>query len=295
VRSLFYRLAMIGGQGGLVMAVGYLADGQGDIVLAWQQVFGALALLLLAAGAWHALALPRPALDTTAPARRPPAQGAAPALGAAAWQVFSRFFRRSDIVAVLAFLLLYRLAEAQLLKLATPFLLDARTAGGLGLDNTGVGLAYGTVGVAALTVGGLLGGWVVSRLGLRRALWPLMLCLHLPNLVYVALAAWQPEGLGPVTLAVGLEQFGYGLGFTVYMVFMLMVAERRPDGPDKTAHYALCTGFMALGMMLPGMAAGWLQEHLGYTAFFVWVCVATLPSLAAAARLRIDPAFGRRD
>jgi PAT family beta-lactamase induction signal transducer AmpG len=142
-------------------------------------------------------------------------------------------------------------------------------------------------------VGGLLGGWLVAQGGLKRLWWPLVLAMHVPNLVFVALAAAQPASLWVVSAAVALEQFGYGLGFTVYMVYMLMVASAR-DNPHKTAHYALCTGFMALGMMLPGMAAGWLQSCLGYLNFFLWVCLATLPSFAAAAWVRIDPAFGRK-
>jgi PAT family beta-lactamase induction signal transducer AmpG len=160
------------------------------------------------------------------------------------------------------------------------------------------------VGISALTLGGLLGGWVISRGGLKRLLWPLMICMHLPNTVFVALAWWQPSSLWLVSAAVAVEQFGYGFGFTAYMVYMLMVAgghDGAPgtDGaggpnPHKTAHYALCTGFMALGMMLPGMGAGWLQTQLGYVNFFIWACVATLPSFAAAALLRIDPAFGRK-
>ena len=174
-------------------------------------------------------------------------------------------------------------------------MLDPPSAGGLGLKTSDVGIAYGTVGVSALVLGGLLGGWVISRAGLRKTLWPLMFCMHIPNLVFVALALWQPTGLSLVSGAIALEQFGYGFGFTAYLVYMLMVAGG-PDGASvhKTAHYALCTGFMALGMMLPGMWAGWLQDRLGYFNFFIWACVATLPSFVAAAMIRIDPAFGRR-
>jgi PAT family beta-lactamase induction signal transducer AmpG len=180
-----------------------------------------------------------------------------------------------------------------LLKLVTPFLLDAPSAGGLGLQTQDVGIAYGTVGVAALTVGGLTGGWVISRWGLKRVFWPLMVCMHLPNGVFVAMAVWQPQDLMVISLGLAVEQFGYGFGFAAYLVFMLMVAEAR-DNPHKTAHYALCTGFMALGMMLPGMAAGWIQTQLGYQNFFIWGCLATLPSFWAAARVRIDPNFGQR-
>lgn len=293
VRSLFYRFSMIAGQGGLVVAAGWLAERQGSVLLAWQQVFGVLGAVLVAAAAWHALVLPRPLADRPAPRRADQA-----ALWRDALQVFAAFFRQPGIGRVLAFLLLYRLAEAQLLKLVTPFMLDAPAAGGLGLKTQDVGIAYGTAGVAALTVGGLLGGWVISRIGLRRALWPMIACLHLPNLLYVALAWAQPQALWLVSAAVAVEQLGYGFGFTAYMVFMLMVAERGTtgqDNPHKTAHYALCTGFMALGMMLPGMVAGWLQAQLGYLGFFAWVCVAALPSLVAAALVRIEPGFGQRD
>ncbi|OGA98656.1 MAG: MFS transporter [Burkholderiales bacterium RIFCSPHIGHO2_12_FULL_69_20] len=296
VRSTFYRLAMIAGQGGLVMLAGWLQQRHGGtpaaVVDSWRLVFWLLAGGFVVAAAWHAWALPRPAADVAAPRQA--------ALAREALAVFAAFFRRPDIGRILAFLLLYRFAEAQALKLVTPFLLDARAAGGLALGTQAVGLAYGTVGVAALTLGGLLGGWVISRGGLKRLLWPLMLCMHLPNGLFVAMAVWQPQDLWLVSTALAAEQFGYGFGFTAYMVFMLMVAEgSRPGGggenPHKTAHYAICTGFMALGMMLPGMAAGWLQSQLGYTGFFVWVCVATLPSFIAAALLHIDPAYGRRD
>jgi PAT family beta-lactamase induction signal transducer AmpG len=296
VRSTCYRLAMIGGQGGLVVLAGWLAEQHGGFQRAWALVFWLLAALFVGAALWHAWALPRPAADRPQPRH------------AAFWQefaaVFAAFFRRPGIARILAFLLLYRFAEAQLLKLVTPFMLDPPSAGGLGLKTQDVGIAYGTVGVTALTLGGLLGGWVISRGGLKRLLWPLMLAMHGPNAVFIALAAWQPQHLGLVSAAVALEQFGYGFGFTAYMVYMLMVAgghDGAPgtDGaggpnPHKTAHYALCTGFMALGMMIPGMWAGWLQAQLGYLFFFVWACVATLPSFAAAALLRIDPVFGRK-
>jgi PAT family beta-lactamase induction signal transducer AmpG len=291
VRSTFYRLSMIGGQGGLVYLAGWLTEHHGSVVQAWVWVFALLAALFALAALWHLWALPRPAAD--APVPRPSHGGTS--FAADFGKVFAAFFSKPHIVRIVAFLLLYRFAEAQLLKLVTPFLLDARTVGGLGLKTQEVGIAYGTVGVTALTLGGLLGGWVISRGGLKRLLWPLMICMHLPNTVFVALAVWQPTSLVVVSAGLALEQFGYGFGFTAYMVFMLMVAGGA-DGSalHKTAHYALCTGFMALGMMLPGMWAGWLQQQLGYTQFFIWACVATLPSFAAAAWVRIDPEFGKR-
>jgi MFS transporter, PAT family, beta-lactamase induction signal transducer AmpG len=291
VRSTCYRLAMIAGQGGLVWLAGDLAERMGQPALAWRGVFALMAIFFVAAAIYHAWALPRPAQDgPTAPTAQTRGHFASEFL-----VVFAAFFRKPEILRILAFLLLYRFAEAQLLKLVTPFMLDPLSAGGLGLTTKDVGIAYGTVGVSALTVGGLLGGWVISQLGLKRCLWPLMLCMHVPNLVFIALAAWQPQSLWLVSGAIALEQFGYGFGFTAYMVYMLLVAGGA-DGSalHKTAHYALCTGFMALGMMLPGMWAGWLQTQLGYVNFFIWGCIATLPSFAAAALLRIDPAFGRK-
>jgi PAT family beta-lactamase induction signal transducer AmpG len=296
VRSTSYRLAMIAGQGGLVVLAGHLQQQSGSVTLAWSIVFGSLAAFFAVVATYHAFALPRPAIDRPAPR------------SSTFWRdfaaVFAAFFRKPGIGRILAFLLLYRFAEAQLLKLVLPFLLDPASAGGLGLTTQDVGIAYGTVGVAALVLGGLLGGWVISQAGLKRTLWPLMLCMHLPNGLFVALALWQPADLGLVSAAIALEQFGYGFGFTAYLVFMLMVASgagdaatpRAGDGAavHQAAHYALCTGFMALGMMLPGLWAGWLQAQLGYAGFFTWACVATLPSFAAAALLRIDPAFGRR-
>jgi len=314
VRSLFYRLAMLFGQGALVWLAGWLQQRHGSFVTAWMGVMGVLALYFALVALWHAWALPRPAGD--APARRVGAvqgtamhggEGAGRHTGGAGRafaefaQVFAAFFRRHDIVRVLAFLLLYRFAEAQLVKLLVPFLLDPAAQGGLGLTTQEVGIVYGTFGVAALTAGGLLGGWWISRIGLTRALWPLVLAMHVPNALYVLLAVWPPGGAGAlaaVTAAVAAEQFGYGFGFAGYMVFMLRVASRSGNGsagagvaadnPNKTAHYALCTGFMALGMMLPGMWAGWLQQVLGYPLFFAWCCVATLPAFAAAAWVRLD-------
>jgi MFS transporter, PAT family, beta-lactamase induction signal transducer AmpG len=284
VRSVFFRLAMLAGQGALVVLAGRLLEAHGSPVAAWQVVFALLAGVFVVAGAWHAFVLPRPTSDHAAVRSRNTV--------AEFFAVFTAFFNKREIVTLLAFLLLYRLAEAQLQKLAAPFLLDAREQGGLALSTTQLGVVYGTAGVIALTVGGILGGLYIARVGLKRALWPLLLAMHVPNVAYVALAWAQPQDLWLIGSAIVVEQFGYGFGFTAYMVYMLMVASE--DAEHRTAHYAICTGFMALGMMLPGMAAGWLQAQMGYTLFFVWVCVATLPSFVAAALLKIDPLFGQR-
>ncbi|MBL8327392.1 MAG: AmpG family muropeptide MFS transporter [Rubrivivax sp.] len=282
VRSTFYRLAMISGQGALVVLAGRLTEQTGNTVLAWQIVFGVLALLFVLLALWHLAVLPRPAADGPVRSGR--------GIFGDFFDTFASFFAKRDILIALAFLLTYRLGEAQALKLITPFLLDPREQGGLGLSTAQVGIVYGTVGVIALTLGGILGGWAISRRGLKFWLWPMMLCVHVPNLVFVALAAWQPGDPALIAGAIAIEQFGYGFGFAAYLLFMIMIA----DGEHKTAHYALCTGFMALGMMLPGMVSGWIQSQLGYFAFFIHVCVCTLPSMLVALFLKIDPAFGRK-
>jgi PAT family beta-lactamase induction signal transducer AmpG len=284
VRSTFYRVAMISGQGGLVYLAGRLEVATGNVPLAWSIIFFVLGGFFVTLSVYHRFLLPRPASDrpAIAVAGVPPMREF--------WQVFRLFLGRRDILAVLGFLLFFRFAEAQLVKLAAPFLLDTPEAGGLGIATAQVGVVYGTVGVLALTLGGLLGGWAVSRKGLRFWLWPMVLAINVPNVVYVLLALFRPGDITVISAAVAFEQFGYGFGFAAYLLFMMMVA----DGPHKTAHYALCTGFMALGMMLPGMASGWLQEQLGYLNFFVWICLATLPSFIAAAFVRITPGYGMK-
>ncbi len=285
VRSTFYRLANIGGQGGLVYLAGELQERTGSMQTAWSVVFGVLTALFVAMALYHWLVLPRPAADVRGAGHTQSGKLARDFL-----QVFAAFFKRPGILVVLGFLLLYRFPEAQLLKLATPFLLDKAELGGLGLSTKAVGIAYGTVGLTALTLGGLLGGWVISKVGLKRALWPLILLMHVPNAVFVFLALTQPQDVVIVSTALAVEQFGYGLGFTAYLMYMILVS----DGPHRTAHYAICTGFMALGMMLPGMWSGWLQQQLGYLPFFVWVLAATIPSFAMAALIKIPEGFGKK-
>ncbi len=282
VRSTFYRLANLAGQGGLVYLAGVLEESTGSVRTAWAWVFVPPAVLLAVAGLYHALTLPKPPGDQ-------PTRVVASATGD--WlATFRAFFARPGIGTILAFLLLYRLGESQLVALARLFLLDERGGGGLGLTTKDVGLLYGTYGVAALTIGGILGGLAIARWGLRRMLWPMLACMHVPNLAYVWLAVTQPASTALIGAAVVVEQAGYGFGFTAYMVYMMLVA----DGPHKTAHYALCTGFMAAGMMLPSLPSGWLQEQIGYPWFFVWVCVACLPSVFATALIKVDPAFGKK-
>ena len=282
VRSTFYRMATLSAQGGLVYLAGRWQESAGGVVQAWTLVFGLLAIVFLVVGAYHFFALPKPASD------RPTTSGQA--LTGEFFAVFAAFLRKPGILTILAFLLLYRLAESQALKLLSPFLLDRHEVGGLGLTTQQVGIVYGTVGIIALTVGGLVGGWIISLHGLKRLLWPMIISMHVPIVAFLLLALFQPTSVWLIGTALAVEQFGYGFGFTAYMLYMMMVA----DGRHKTAHYAICTGFMALGMMLPGMAAGWIQDHIGYVKFFAWVLVCTIPSFFVIARLKIDPAFGKK-
>lgn len=283
IRSTAYRIANVVGRGAFVMLAGALEAATGDVRAAWRWVYAALAALFLMLAGYHAAVLPRPAADR---------RHAGPVLSPAALaEPVASFFRKPGIVPMVAFLLLYRLAEAQLVALVSPFLLDGRERGGLGLTTAQVGLVYGTLGIAALSLGGILGGILVARHGLGRWLWPMALAINLPNLAYVWLAVAQPESLWAISLAVGIEQFGYGFGFTAYMVACMVIAR----GGHQTVHYALCTGFMAAGMMLPGMISGWIQEQVGYPTFFLWVMVATIPGLAATAFLPLDAAEGRRE
>jgi PAT family beta-lactamase induction signal transducer AmpG len=205
-------------------------------------------------------------------------------------KAFVIFMQKKDIWNILGFLLFFRFAEAQLVKLVQPFLLDPRSDGGLGLTTSEVGIVYGTIGIIALTAGGLIGGYVISRQGLKFWLWPMVIIMHTPDLAFVYLSHVQPDNFILINAAVAFEQFGYGFGFTAYMMFMIMISQ----GEHKTAHYAICTGIMALGMMLPGMYSGALQEQIGYPRFFEWVLISTIPGFIVAGLVKIDPGFGKK-
>ena len=285
IRSTFYRLAMIFGQGLLVALAGYLEEWTGNIKLAWTILFYVLAGLFLAFSLYHRVMLPQPAADAPQAWR-----GFADVAGKFV-ETFASFFRKEHIVAALAFMLLFRFAEAQLVKMAGPFLLDSAEVGGLALSNQQVGFVYGTVGIVMLTLGGILGGLLAARNGLKSWLWWMVAAINLPNAVYIFLSFVQPESFLVINAAVAVEQFGYGFGFTAYMLYLIYISQ----GEHETAHFAICTGFMALGMMLPGMFSGWLQELMGYRNFFMWVMLATVPSFIVAALIPLKESFGRKD
>jgi len=206
------------------------------------------------------------------------------------WLALKTFFTKPHIFTALLFMLLFRFPEGQLVKIANPFLLDSTEAGGLALATEAVGFVYGTVGIIGLTIGGLLGGWCVSRHGLKRWLWPMVLSISLPDLVYVYLAATTDPSLLIVNICVFIEQFGYGFGFTAYMLYLVYFSQ----GERSTAVFSICTAMQALGMMLPGMIAGWMADHLGYLNFFWWVMGCCLVTFAVSAFIKIDPQYGKK-
>lgn len=278
IRNTFYRIAMLTGQGLLVMLAGWLEVATGKIPFAWSLVFLLLSGIFIALSLWHKYILPRPKSDRQRSGMTPQT------IWNECIHTFTSFFRKKGIGTALFFMLTYRLGESQLVKLASPFLLDDREKGGLAMTTGEVGFAYGTVGVIALLLGGILGGMAISRGGLKRWLWPMALAISLPNLVYLYLAYVQPASIPIVNACVAIEQFGYGFGFTAYTMYLMLFAE----GEYKTSHYAISTGFMALGMMLPGMCSGWIQEQIGYQYFFVWVMICCLPLFMVLPFLKIN-------
>ena len=287
IRSTFYRLSSIFGQGVLVVIAGILERKTGDIPQAWSVTLLICAAICAAITLWHTFRLPRPSSDVS---RLGNGVASAKQIFEEFGNTFATFFRKKHVWIAMAFMLLYRLPEAFLVKMMTPFLLDPIAEGGLGLSTEMVGIVYGTVGVAALTVGGILGGIAASKWGLKKALWPMAMSLTLPCLSFVFLAAFQPENMLLISSCVALDQFGYGFGFTAYMLYLIYFSE----GEFKTAHYSLCTGFMALSMMLPGMVAGYLQEAVGYVWFFGFVMVCCLVTVLVTMMLKVDPQFGKK-
>ena len=282
IRTTFYRLAAILAKGQLVILAGLIAAQSNNFPFAWSVVFGIVAALILLLGIYHRFMLPRPPADVPG--------GSGQNFKGEFLKTFAAFFQKPGIGNALLFLLVYRFGEAQLMPMAQLFCLDPHAQGGLGLSNTQVGFIYNTVGVIALIGGGLLGGFVISRHGLKYWLWPMLLAIHLPDAVFIWLAAAQPENHYAISAGIAVEQFGYGFGFASYMLYMIYLAR----GAHRTAHYALCTGFMALGMMVPGLWSGWLQAHLGYKLFFIWVLLATIPSFLVLTKISVEPEFGKR-
>ncbi|NER33013.1 MAG: AmpG family muropeptide MFS transporter [Oscillatoria sp. SIO1A7] len=278
IRSVFYRIAVIFGSGFLVVMAGLLVEQSiVSIPFSWTISLGLAALIFTAMFAYHRFVLPFPDSDADSSGRSNQQEKVA------FLEIVFSYFRQEKIAIVLAYILSYRFGEAMLVKLAQPFLLDTIEAGGLGLKTSDVGLAYGTFGVLSLIMGGILGGAVIAKYGLKKCILPMALALNLPNLFYVYMAATQPSIIWVYPL-VSLEQFGYGFGFTAFMVYLMQVAK----GEYKTSHYAISTGIMALGMMLPGMVSGYLQEKVGYPEFFMIVCLLAIPGIITIFFLPIE-------
>lgn len=283
IRSTFYRIATVAGQGALVILAGSIETSTGDIPFAWSVAFGVLSVFFLMVSLYHGWALPRPVADSARDSSR-----SAHDVFREFVDTFRSFFRKKQIWAAVAFMLLYRLPEAQLVKLINPFLLDPVSEGGLGLSTKVVGFVYGTIGIIGLTSGGIVGGIMAARGGLRRWLKPMAWSMSLTCLTFVYLSYATEPSLLTINICVFVEQFGYGFGFTAYMLYLIYFSE----GRHRTAHYSICTGFMALGMMLPGMAAGWLQETIGYRYFFIWTIVCCAATIGVCSILKIAPDFG---
>ena len=290
IRSTFYRLSSIFGQGVLVYIAGSLEKSTGNIPMSWQVTMGITAALFTAISLYHTFALPKPGRD----AQRT-ADGKPQTFGEVLSEfghTFYTYFHKPGVWLAIVFMLLYRLPEAFLLKMVNPFLLGTTATGGLALDTDTVGIVYGTIGVIALTVGGIIGGIAASRWGLKKALWPMAASMTLPCATFVYLSICLPHDLVVISTCVAVEQFGYGFGFTAYMLYMMHFSE----GKYVTAHYAICTAFMALSMMLPGLVAGYIEEAIGYRDFFWMVmacCLATVV-MTMLVRRKIEPEYGKK-
>lgn len=296
VRSTFYRIASVMGQGGLVILAGYLEENLGNIPVAWAIVFGILSLFFFGVSLYHMKVLPAPSSDHPMPGVT------VRSLGKDFCNTFVTFFRKPGILQALVFMLFYRLPEALCIKIVPPFMKASDDDGGLGLTTAEIGFINGTVGVIALLLGGICGGIAISRGGLKKWLWPMACSLTLPCVFYCLLAMWHPVSVQLISVAVFIEQFGYGFGFTAYMLYLIYFSQ----GESKTSHYAFCTAFMALGMMLPGMFAGWLHEFFmqynffgadgpqGYVNFFWLVMLTCVATFIACAVIRIPASFGKK-
>jgi len=280
MRSTFYRLAMITGQGLIVILAGFLENYYGDNTKAWSITMIAAAILMLSLTIANFFVTPKYETSEAIVQEKPESF----------LEVFISFFKKPNIGIALAFILSYRLGESQLVKMAAPFLLDKTSAGGLEYSTEAVGTIYGTVGVIMLSLGGILGGILISKDGLKKWMLPMVLSLNIPNAMYAILALTKTTSLSAVIATVVLEQFGYGFGFAAFLIFLIYTAE----GISKTSHYAIATGFMALGMMLPGMVSGYIQEWLGYGGFFVWVVIAALPALFLLRFIKYPADYGKK-
>ncbi len=288
IRSTFYRLASLFGSGVLIMLAGNLQTWmKGSIKYSWSLVFYGMAGIFIAIMLWHTRALPKPKTDKGLTGDITPKD-----VIKELWETIKTFFTKmplKEVVIASCFMLLYRMPEGLLAKITPLFLIEQQSAGGLGLSPQELGFVQGTVGVIGLTLGGIIGGILVSRDGLKKWLWPMVLAITIPDAVYIYLSFFLPENLFVINACIAVEQFGYGFGFTAYMMYLIYYSR----GEHKTSHYALCTAFMALSMMIPGLFSGWLQENVGYQNFFIIVMALCVVTFVVSALVKIDPNFGK--
>lgn len=283
IRSTFYRLSLLTGNGLIVIIAGFLEEKYGDKTKAWSYTIVIVGLIMTLITIYNYFYTPK---NEVLAIKNDSESAPKTSFG----DVFSTFFQKKQIGLILSFILLFRLGESQLLKMLTPFLLDEKSLGGMGLTTQDVGVIYGTFGVIALTIGGILGGFVLSKDGLGKWMLPMILTMHLPIIGFILLSHFHPESVYYVYATVICEQFGYGFGFAAFMMFLIYVAE----GESKTSHYSIATGFMALGMMLPGMLSGYIQQYLGYGNFFIWVLFSTIPGLILSRFLIFPKDYGKK-
>ena len=297
IRSTFYRLATIFGQGVLVMIAGNLqVFWRNSISLSWSLMFYGVAGLFIALWLWHGYVLPR-GEERGERVKSEELRVKSEELRVNSGKLvdllrsfFTKFPAREVTIGIL-FMLLYRMPEGLLAKVSALFLVDALHNGGLGLSPQEYGFVQGTMGVIGLTLGGILGGICAGRHGLKKWLWPMVCAITLPDLVYVYMSFAVPDNFLVVNICVFFEQFGYGFGFTAYMLYLIYFSR----GEYKTSHYALCTAFMALSMMIPGLFAGALQEAVGYQAFFIIVVAFCAVTFIVTSLINIDPKFGLKE
>ncbi len=283
IRNTAYRIAMIAGQGGLLILVGLFEKQFGSAVRAWSLGFLVAGGLMILLWLYHSYILPHPVADCTTGIS---GKNILKEFG----MTFVSYFKKPNILPALLFILLFRFPEAQLGKIAPLFLVDSLEAGGLALTTSQVGFAQGTLGVIGLLLGGILGGITLSHYGLKKCIWYMVAAISVPDLVYVYLSWLPTQNMALVSTCIFIEQMGYGFGFTAYTLFLMYFAR----GEHQTSHYAISTGIMALGMMLPGMISGILQEHMGYRTFFIWVIACCAVTCVVSAIIKYEPDFGKK-
>ena len=284
ISNTFYRIATVFSSGILVMLASRLCDHFGEKSYAWSATFAVTAVIMAILYIYHRRTLPEPKSDIS---RTPDSiKGVFYNFG----EIIKTYFQKPGIWTALLFLLLFRFPEAQLVKIGKLFLMDSTAAGGLALDKGDIGFIYGVVGVTGLIIGGIAGGICISRKGLKYWLWPMVIAISLPDIVYVYMSMVHTESLVTIGRCIFIEQLGYGFGFTAYTLYMIYFAQ----GKYPTAHFAISTAFMSLGMMLPGMVSGYIQQWIGYENFFIWVMICTTVTFIVSAFIKIDPAFGKK-